>query len=136
MHPQQEQQTQAEVEPWNAGTFWILAGLGLPIMLVAWNWFGFNELEVMTEQGKAEAAGTSVASMSLWGTVPLVGAHLLGIAALITLGLVGFRPRWKACVWAVAAVAVVSLVSLMLTQLFWGGLLFEMGVDGTGGYRP
>lgn len=108
--------------------FWILAGLGIIASVLAWCWYGFAQLEAQTEQGKALAAGTTMAGFAeVVGGVPLVLAHLLGLGVLLVLGWKGYRARGIA--FAIVAVVVASGVGILLAQLVWEGELFRLGVD-------
>lgn len=114
--------------PWATATFWSLAGLGVVVACLSWAWFGFVEFEVLTEECKAQAAGTSEEGFGfLIGTIPLILAHLLGLALLIWFGTVAYRPRGFGPVWALFMVAISSLAGLTVAQLLWNGELFEMG---------
>ncbi|WP_437583178.1 hypothetical protein ACSAGD_12945 [Paramicrobacterium sp. CJ85] len=71
----------------------MLAVIGLFMLAFAWNWYGFALFEEMTEECKANAAGTTEAGTALViGGVPLVLAHVVGIAALGIVMTRGFRP--------------------------------------------
>lgn len=61
--------------------FWTWTGAGVLAMAVAWLWLGLSIVEEASEQGKAEAAGTSMAGFTATvGAGPLAFAHLLGFA--------------------------------------------------------
>ena len=67
--------------------FGAVASLGIIASVVAWSWYGFAQFEAQTEQGKAIAAGTTMAGFAeVVGGVPLIVAHLLGLAVLSVLG--------------------------------------------------
>ena len=90
-------------------------------------WHGFAQFEAQTEQGKALAAGTTMAgSAELSGGVPLVIAHMIGLGVLIVLGWRGYRAPGIAC--AVVAILIASGVGIAIAQLVWGGERFQLGI--------
>ena len=104
--------------------FWAWAGAGVLAMIVAWFWFGLSIAEEASEQGKAEAAGTTMAGFAASvGGVLLALAHVIG---LVVLSVTGWRAwRGKGLVYAVLAVAAASLVGLIVGQVLYGGNLFN-----------
>ncbi|GAA4068432.1 hypothetical protein GCM10023065_21660 [Microbacterium laevaniformans] len=57
--------------------FGVIAGFGVVASAIAWAWYGLAQEEAQNEQGKAVAAGTSMAGFAeVVGGLPLV----LGIA--------------------------------------------------------
>lgn len=108
--------------------FWVLALLGSVASAVAWSWYGFAQFEAQTEQSKALSAGTTMAGFAeLVGGVPLIIAHLLGLALLLPLGWMGYRGRGIA--FAIVAVVAASGVGIVLAQLLWAGELFQLGIN-------
>lgn len=108
--------------------FWPLASLGIIASIVAWSWYGFAQFEAQTEQGKALSAGTTMAGFAeVVGGIPLVVAHLLGLALLLALGWKGYRERGIA--FALVAVAVASAIGVVVAQLLWAGQLFQLGIN-------
>lgn len=103
--------------------FWAWTGAGALVMAAAWFWFGLSVSEEASEQGKAEAAGTTMAGFAATvGGVPLVLAHIVG---LVLLSVTGWRAwRGAGLVYAALAVAAASLVGFGIGQLFFGGNLF------------
>jgi hypothetical protein len=102
--------------------------LGIFASAVVWFWYGFAQMEAQTEQGKALAAGTTMAGFAeVTGGVPLVLAHLLGLALPLTLGWKGYRTRGIPL--AILAVAVASVIGILFAQLLWQGQLFELGIN-------
>lgn len=103
--------------------FWGWAGAGILVMSLAWSWLGLAVSEEYTEQGKALAAGTTMEGFAaLVGGVPLVVAHVVGLAVLLLLG-------WRECrargiVVGTAAVIGASLVGLGLAQILFEGQVF------------
>lgn len=84
--------------------------------------------EAQNEQGKAVAAGTSMAGFAeVVGGLPLVLAHLIGLGALLIFGWRGYRRR--GVVLAIAAVGVASLIEVLFAQLLWAGELFALGIN-------
>lgn len=118
-------------EPSRRGTrtfFWVLASLGILPAAVAWTWYGFAQFEAQTEQGKAVAAGTTMAGFAeLAGGVPLVLAHLLGLVLLMAVGWRGYRSRGLAL--AIVAVLAASGIGVVVAQILWEGELFQLGID-------
>ncbi|WP_188436395.1 hypothetical protein [Microbacterium murale] len=102
--------------------------LGVPTAAVAWTWYGLAQFEAQTEQGKALAAGTTMAgSAEIMGGVPLVLAHLVG---LVTLGVLGWKgQRGRGIGFAFLAVAIASVVGIIVAQLLWEGQLFQLGIN-------
>lgn len=103
--------------------FWIWAGTGAVVLTITWGWFGLSIAEEASEQGKAEAAGTTMAGFAATiGGVPLVLAHVIG---LVVLSRIGWRIwRGAGLAYAVLAVAAASLVGLGISQLLFAGNLF------------
>jgi hypothetical protein len=66
----------------------VAASLGVIASAIAWVWYGFAHFEAQTEQPKALSAGTTMAGFAevIGGVIPLVLAHLLGLALLLVLG--------------------------------------------------
>ena len=44
--------------------FWLIAGFGIVASAIAWAWYGMAQEEAQSEQGKAVAAGTSMAGFA------------------------------------------------------------------------
>lgn len=108
--------------------FIVVAVLGVPTAAVAWTWYGLAQFEAQSEQGKALAAGTTMAGTGeIMGGVPLVLAHLVGLVTLLVLGWKGERGRGIAL--AILAVVIASLVGIGIAQLLWEGQLFQLGIN-------
>lgn len=108
--------------------FWVVAGLGIPTAAITWIWYGLVQFEAQTEQGKALKAGTTMAGFAeVWGGVPLVLAHVVGLVMLVVLGWKGYRARGVAL--AVVAVLISSVIGIGVAQLLWGGELFQLGIN-------
>lgn len=108
--------------------FWVIAGFGVVASAIAWAWYGLAQEEAQSEQGKAVAAGTSMAGFAeVAGGLPLILAHLLGLGMLLIFGWRGYRRRGVTL--AIAAVGVASLIGVLFAQLLWAGELFELGID-------
>jgi hypothetical protein len=104
--------------------FWILAIIGLVVMTGAWILLPLASLEEVTEQGKAVAAGTTMAGTTvLFGIVPLVVAHAVGLLLLCTIGVQGRRDRRRGFWLGVVAVVAASIVGLTVTLILTGGQL-------------
>lgn len=113
--------------PERAPRFWTFAGIGVVVMPVFWCWYGLAQLEAETEQGKALAAGTTMAGTAFWmGGVPLILAHIVGAAMLLPLGWEIWRGRGIA--FGALAVAVASAVGIGVGELVFDGQLFEVGL--------
>jgi hypothetical protein len=109
--------------------FWMMLAASVPMLAVAWCWYGFAQQEAQSEQGKALAAGTSMAGFpELLGGVPLVLIHVIGMVALLALGWRGFRAR--GLVLAVVGGCVASAIGVGIAQALWAGRLFELGIHG------
>lgn len=105
-------------------TFWTWTGAGVLAMAVAWLWFGISIVEEAFEQGKAEAAGTSMAGFAATvGGTPLTIAHLLGF---VLLSRIAWR-IWHGAGLAYALLGCVAarLAGLGVAQLLLGGQLFS-----------
>lgn len=101
--------------------FWVTAGLGAVASPIAWAWYGLAQEEAQSEQGKAVAAGTSMAgSAEVVGGLPRVLAHLIGLGVLLIFGWGGYRRRGM--VLAIAVVGVASLIGVLFAQLLWAAV--------------
>lgn len=106
------------------GVFGVLAIVGLFVMTGAWLLLPLASLEELTEQGKAVAAGTTMEGTTvLYGVVPLVLAHVVGLLILCSIGVSGRYDRRVGLGLGVAAVAAASLVGLIVTLILSGGQL-------------
>lgn len=118
-------------------TFWVLAAAGVIAMSAAWVWFGMAFEEEMSDQPKAVSAGTTMAGFGASvGIPPLVLAHVIGVVLLGLTAFPGSRRSGRVWVWALASVAVASIIGLLVAEGLFGGRLFLMGVDGDTGYVP
>ena len=105
-------------------TFWILAFVGVPVMIGAWMLLPLASLEEGTEQGKALAAGSTMAGTTLvMGVLPLVVVHLIGFALLCMIGWLGAASPRNGVLWGVAAVAAASALGFVAALVFSGGEL-------------
>ena len=108
----------------HAVAFWIPALLGLPVMVCAWFLLPFVSLEEVTEQGKAEAAGTTMAGLTLYfAVIPLIVAHVLGLVILGAIAITGRHPRRSGVLYAVPAVVIASAIGVAVALLVSGGEL-------------
>jgi hypothetical protein len=108
--------------------FWTVAAVGVFPAVLAWTWYGFAQFEAQTEQPKALSADTTMAgSAEIFGGIPLLLAHAIGLVVLLALGWFAYRGRGLAL--AVAAVILASLVGIVVAQLLWAGELFQLGID-------
>lgn len=117
-----------ESRAWRSGgyawAFWVLAVVGIPVMIGAWLMLPLASLEEVTEQGKAEAAGTTMAGTTfVFGVLPLVTAHVIGLAGLCTVGGLGRTSRRAGVAWGAAAVLIASAIGLGVVALLSGGEL-------------
>lgn len=93
-------------------------------MVVAWFLLPLASLEEATEQGKALAAGTTMAGTTLvMGVVPLVLAHIIGFVLLCTVGAFGSVDRWLGVLRGAGAVVVASIIGLAVVSILTGGEL-------------
>ena len=105
-------------------TFWVLAVVGAPIMTGAWLLLSLASLEEVTEQPKALSAGSTMAGTTIvMGVLPLVLAHIIGLAVLCTVGGVGSVNRRTGMLRGVVAVVVASLIGLGVVWMISGGEL-------------
>jgi hypothetical protein len=110
--------------------FWVIAALGPLASVLSWIWYAMAQFEAQSEQCKALAADTTMAGFAeLWGGVPLVAAHLVGLVVLVPLGWRAYGRRGIAM--AIAAVLVASVIGVAVAQFLAEGALFELGVDNT-----
>src|SRR6478735_1764861 len=124
----QQAATKPSTSRWAPTAFWVVALLGIPAAAVVWSWYGFAQLEAQTEQGKALAAGTTMAGFGeVLGGVPLLLAHLVGLIALPLLGWLAYRGRGIAL--AVLAVCVASAIGVGIAQALFAGELFQLGIN-------
>ncbi|KAM9872695.1 hypothetical protein [Leucobacter aridicollis] len=113
--------------PQRATRFWVYTGIGVLVMSVAWCWYGLAQLEAESEQGKAVTAETTMDGFALaFGGIPLIAAHIIGLAILLPLG----WQRWRlpGLAYGLVAVAVASVIGIGAGQLLFGGELFEVGL--------
>ena len=108
----------------HGAAFAILAAVGVPVMIGAWMLLPLASLEEVTEQGKAVAAGTTMAGTTLiFGVLPLVLAHLIGLGLLCTIGGRGRFDRWRGVLLGAAMVLVASAIGLVVVWAISGGEL-------------
>lgn len=114
--------------------FWSLTVLGAAIMCGAWMWPGLASIEQVTESAKAPPGDTSTDGIfAIFGVVPLVITHLLG---LVILRRAAPHERGKRGTrWAMAAIAVLvtSAIGLAVAIQVNGGALLT---PYDGGYAP
>ena len=120
--------TRTPLEGWKGTAylvwFWLLAIAGLIVMTGAWILLPLASLEEVTEQGKALAAGTTMAGTTLvFGVLPLVIAHATGLLILCSIGVQGRYDRWRGFWLGVAAVLAASIIGLTATLILSGGRL-------------
>jgi len=86
-------------------------------MVFAWALVPISSLDEATEQGKALAAGTSAAGTTvIFGLIPLVAAHVIGLVVLGVIAMSGLRTRRMAMFHTVGAVAIASLFGLAIVM--------------------
>lgn len=108
--------------------FWVTTMVGIFVVAIAWFWYGFMQFESQTEQGKALAAGTTMAGFAeFFGGVPLVFAHLLMLTVLLVFGCKEYGEQ--GIVFSIIAVVVASGLGILFAQVVWQGQLFELGID-------
>jgi len=114
--------------------FWSLTVLGAAVMCGAWLWLGLASTEQVTESAKAPPGDTSTEGLFvIFGVVPLVLAHLLGLAVLRWTAPRARGVRGTRWVMAAAAVLVTSAIGLAVAMQVNGGVLFT---PDDGGYAP
>ena len=114
--------------------FWSLTVLGAVVMCGAWLWLGLAGTEQVTESAKAPPGDTSTEGIFvLFGAVPLVLAHLLGLAVLRWTAPRARGGRGRRWVVASAAVLATSAIGLAVAMLVDGGVFVAPDV---GGYAP
>ena len=93
-------------------------------MIGAWMLLPLASLEEVTEQGKAVAAGSSMAGTTLvMGVFPLALAHVIGFGLLCSIGGVGRMERQRGVLRGAAMVLVASGIGLAVAWVFSGGEL-------------
>lgn len=120
--------TTAFVPERSATKFWLFAGIGILVIVFAWCWYGLAQLEAETDQGKALTAGTTMDGFALtFGGIPLIMAHVIGLAILMPLG----WQRWRlpGLAYGLIAVVAASIIGIGAGQLLFGGELFEVGLQ-------
>ncbi|WP_375407652.1 hypothetical protein [uncultured Amnibacterium sp.] len=111
-----------------AVAFWLLAAPGVVVLVAAWVWFGASYLEEMTEQCKALAATTTMEGFGAgFGLLPLLVAHVLGLALLGPIATAGRSSTRSGIVYAVAAVVIASGIGVVVAEVLFEGTLFTMG---------
>ena len=104
--------------------FWILAIVGVPVMIGAWMLLPLASLEEVTEQGKAVATGSTMAGTTLlFGVLPLVLAHLIGLGLLCSIGGAGRLEHRQGALRGAAMVLVASGIGLAAAWVLSGGEL-------------
>jgi hypothetical protein len=102
--------------------FWVLTIVGLPLLAGAWFLLPMASLVELTEQGKAAAAGTTMAGTTfLFGVLSLLAAHLVGILVLCSVGANGHHSRRTGLLVGLIAVAATSTVGLVVTLVISRG---------------
>lgn len=111
-----------------AVAYWVLAAVGVVVLVVAWVWFGASYFEEMTEQCKALMAMTTMEGFGAgFGLLPLVVAHVVGLAILGPVAIAGRSSTRSGITFAVAAVAVASGIGVVVAEVLFEGDLFTMG---------
>ncbi|PYY39003.1 hypothetical protein [Curtobacterium sp. MCPF17_046] len=114
--------------------FWSLTVLGAPIMCGAWIWLTLASTEQVSESAKAPPGDTSTDGFFvMFGVVPLVLAHLLGLVILRSIAPRERDARGTSWTMAAVAVLVTSGVGLAVALQVNGGVLLT---PADGGYTP
>ena len=93
-------------------------------MIGAWMLLPLASLEEVTEQGKAVATGSTMAGTTLlFGVLPLVLAHLIGLGLLCSIGGAGRLERKRGALRGAAMVLVASGIGLAAAWVLSGGEL-------------
>ncbi|QHF26017.1 hypothetical protein GTU73_08500 [Rathayibacter sp. VKM Ac-2804] len=112
-----------------------MACLGVPAALFSWCWLGFAMAEAQSEQGKALAAGTTMAGFGeAVGGIPVAVAHVVGLIVLLVLAHRAYPG--SALVFAGTAVIVASVIGLGGAQLLFGGAVFHFDPENRQTYVP
>ncbi|WP_439901601.1 hypothetical protein [Microbacterium azadirachtae] len=107
--------------------FWWLGALAVLVFAVAWLWVAMAYGEEFSEEGKARAAGTTMAGTGFAiGLVPVLILHAVSIVFATLLAREGWgRPLLGRFVVAVFAVGAASLPGFVLWMLLSpGGTMF------------
>ena len=110
--------------------FWIVAALCVPVLCVAWFWYGLayqNEMTDMDPPPGSRTAGVSL-GMSI-GTIPVLFVHGLLLLTLALIGGMSHARRWYGILLAVFWVGLGSAIGIVVNQLLWAGCLFAMSAD-------
>jgi hypothetical protein len=99
--------------------FWLLAVATVPVLLLAWFWFGQMSGQPSVEQCELLQAGGAALATPL-----LVLAHVVVLMAVLLVALRAMRTRARAVLASAAAVAVASVVGILVNQWFWRSELF------------
>jgi hypothetical protein len=104
--------------------FWTFTAIGVPATFAGWLMLVIASYEEVSEQGKAVAAGTTMAGTTfVLGVIPLVIVHFIGFVILCALGALGRLHRGKGALLGAAAVVGASLISLAVVLIIGGGHL-------------
>jgi hypothetical protein len=104
--------------------FWIVAGIGVLVLCAAWFMYGLAGLNEMTDM--EPPSGPVTTTLLYLGVIPIVFVHALLLLVLILIGAMSHTRRAIGVLLAVSAVAVASIVGIVLNQLLTEGCLFAM----------
>lgn len=107
--------------------FWVVATLGVALLVAAWGWLGLTQLDSGTEECKAVAAGSSMAGFTiLTAGVPLLLCHTGVFAALFLIGRRAYRS--SGTVLAIVITVTSSLIAVLIWQAVAPGFIFTGGL--------
>ena len=110
--------------------FWIVAALCVPVLCVAWLWYGLAYQNEMTDM--EPPPGSSNATVSIgWslGAVPVIFVHSLLLLILILISATSYTRRGVGILLAVFYVALGSGIGIAVNQFLWAGCLFAMSAE-------
>ena len=106
---------------------WTLAlALSVILFAVAWAWCWLSFDEEFSEEGKAQAAGTTMAGWGLqFGLIPVLVVHALVLVCLFLAIRDGWRTVGRSLLIALGALVATSLPGFIAVQILSGGSMFE-----------
>ena len=110
--------------------FWIIAALCVPVLCVAWLWYGLAYQNEMTDMDPPPGSPNETVSLG-WsvGAVPVIFVHIVLLLTLTLIGAISHSRRGVDILLAVFYVALGSVVGIAVNQLLWAGCLFAMSAD-------
>ena len=110
--------------------FWVVAAIGVPVLCVAWFWYGLAYQEEMTDNDPGPGSSTTGIGLGMsLGGIPVIFVHGLLLLILALIGATYHTRRLTGILLAVFAVALGSGVGIAVNQLLWAGCLFAMSAE-------